>query len=140
MATSASKAGKLIRLKIGQFEFNVTNYHFETSKPLDKFNRVTAFATNAKASFVLEGTEKTTNLFEQYATSRKRFDAELVLYTPHGEGELVKTSFKDTSITYYAESYNNNDDMPYTVTVVLNAKQIDQNAGSLVFDQTDNFS
>ncbi len=105
MATSAGKASEMSFLKIGPIPetFNVLQYQFDSSKPTDKLNRVTAFATHAKASFVLEGTEKTTKLFEMYANSRKRFDAELVLNNAHGEGQLVKTVFKDTSITYYAE-------------------------------------
>lgn len=135
MATSASKASEVSFLTIGPDKYNVLQYQFDSSKPTDKLNRVTAYATHAKASFVLEGTEKTTKLFEQYANSRKRFDAELVLNNAHGEGELVKTSFKDTSITYYAEKYTTDDDMPYTITIVLNAKQIDQGAGSMIFNQ-----
>lgn len=135
MATSAGKASDIAHLTIGSEKYSVQQYQFDSSKPTDKLNRVTAFATHAKASFVLEGTEKTTKLFEQYANSRKRFDAELVLNNPHGEGELVKTTFKDTSITYYAEKYTTDDEMPYLITIVLNAKQIDSGAGSLVFNQ-----
>lgn len=135
MATSASNPSEISYLEIGSDKYNVLNYQFDSSKPTDKLNRVTAFATHAKASFVLEGTEKTTKLFEIYANSRKRFDAKLVLNNVHGEGKLMETMFKDTSITYYAEKYTTDDEMPYTITVVFNAKQIEQNAALLAFNE-----
>ena len=135
MASSAGKPSDIARLTIGSETYSVQQYQFDSSKPTDKLNRVTAFATHAKASFVVEGTEKTNKLFELYANSRKRFDAELVLNNPHGEGELSKTSFIDTSITYYAEKYTTDDEMPYLVTIVLNAKQINSGPASMVFNQ-----
>lgn len=135
MASSASNPSEISYLEIGPDRYNVLNYQFDSSKPTDKLNRVTAFATSAKASFVLEGTEKTTKLFEMYANSRKRFDAKLVLNNVHGEGKLMETLFKDTSMNYFAEKYTTDDEMPYTITIVLNAKQIDQNAASLIFNE-----
>ena len=131
----ASSASKLSRLTIDGKEYNVFQASFESLKPVDQWNRVTAFATKADARFVIEGKEDTTALFEKYANSRKRFNAKLTLYNTHDEGKLAETEFNDCSITYYASNYNSADEVPYTITVVLNPKVTKEGSAELAFDQ-----
>lgn len=131
----ASTAGKLARLTISGTEYNVFQASFESLKPVDQWNRVTAYATKADARFVIEGTADTTKLMELYANSRNRFDATLTLENTHGEGQLVKTEFKECSITYYASQYNSANEVPYTVTIMLSPKTTQQGSADLTFDQ-----
>ena len=72
MATTASK---LSRLTIDGKEYNVFQASFESLKPVDQWNRVTAFATKADARFVIEGKEDTTALFYALQESDKAEDA-----------------------------------------------------------------
>ena len=131
----ASSASKLSRLSIDGKEYNVFQASFESLKPVDQWNRVTAFATKADARFVIEGKEDTTALFEKYANSRKRFNAKLTLYNTHDEGKLTEMEFNDCSITYYSSNYNSADEVPYTITVVLNPKVTKEGSAELAFDQ-----
>lgn len=132
MATSASQ---LARLVIDGKEYNVFQSSFESLKPVDKWNRVTAYAIKADARFVIEGSGETTSLFEKYSNSRKRFHAKLTLYNTHDEGRLTEVDFQDCSITYYASNYNSADDVPYKITIVINPKLIKEGSGELAFDQ-----
>lgn len=131
----ASSAGRLARLTINGQEYNVIQFTFESIKPVDKWNRVTAFAIKADARFVLEGTGETTTLFESYANSRRRFNAKLTLYKPHDEGVLTEVNFDDCSITYYASNFNTFDEFPFKITIVINPKLIKEGSGELSFDQ-----
>ena len=131
----ASAAAKLARLSIDGKEYNVFQSKFESLKPVDRWNRVTAFATKADARFVIEGNDSTTVLFEKFANSRKRFNAKLTLYNTHEEGKLTEVEFNDASITYYSSRYNSSDAVPYTITVVLNPKVIKEGSAELAFDQ-----
>jgi hypothetical protein len=133
----ASSASKLARLTIDGKEFNVFQASFESMKPVDQWNRVTAYATKADARFVIEGTEETSVLFEKYANSRKRSNAKLTLFSTHGEGKLTEVEYKDCSITYYASKYNSFDDVPYTITIVLSPKETSEANGIMKFDQND---
>ncbi|WP_118975039.1 type VI secretion system tube protein TssD [Taibaiella koreensis] len=132
MATSASK---LAVLDVNGTEFNVFQASFESLKPVDQWNRVTAYATKADARFVIEGNDKTSKLFEMYSNSRKRFNAKLTLFNTHDEGKLVETNFNDCSITYYSSKYNSSDEVPYTITVVFSPKVTTENAAELAFEQ-----
>jgi len=131
----ASTAGKLAELTLDGKKYNVFQASFESLKPVDQWNRVTAYATKADAKFVIEGTGDTTAIFEKYANSRKRFDADLVLFNTHDEGQLVKTSYKECSITYYHSSYNSADETPYKITVVISPKTTTEGSADLTFDQ-----
>lgn len=131
----ALSAAKLARLNIDGKEYNVFQSKFESLKPVDRWNRVTAFATKADARFVIEGNDSTTVLFEKFANSRKRFNAKLTLYNTHEEGKLTEVEFNDASITYYSSRYNSSDEVPYTIIVVLNPKVIKQGSAELAFDQ-----
>lgn len=115
---------------------NVFQASFESIKPVDQWNRVTAYATKADARFVLEGNAETSAIFELYANSRKRFDAVLTLNNTHEEGKLVETHYNDCSITYYASRYNASDEVPYTITIVLSPKVTKENNVELAFAQT----
>lgn len=130
----ASSASQLARLKINGKEYNIFQASFESVKPVDQWNRVTAYATKADARFVIEGTEDTSELFALYANSRKAFDAELVLNKTNGEGELVKTEYKTCYVTYYASKYNAVDSIPYTVEIVISSRETICGPGSLQFD------
>jgi type VI protein secretion system component Hcp len=131
----ASSASKLARLAIDGKEYNVFQASFESIKPVDQWNRVTAFATKADARFVIEGKDDTTTLFEKFSNSRKRFNAKLTLYNTHDEGKLNETEFNDCSITYYSSKYNASDEVPYTITVVLSPKVTKEGSAELSFDQ-----
>ncbi|MCZ4242398.1 MULTISPECIES: type VI secretion system tube protein TssD [Pedobacter] len=131
----ATNAGKLARLTIDGKEYNVFEANFESIKPVDQWNRVTAFATKADARFVIEGKDDTTSIFEKFANSRKRFDAKLTLYSTHGEGKLVETSYKDCSITYYSSVYNSANEVPYKLVIVLSPKSTVEGNAELTFDQ-----
>ncbi|WP_162903131.1 type VI secretion system tube protein TssD [Taibaiella koreensis] len=133
MATSASK---LAVLNVDGKEYNVFQAVFESIKPVDQWNRVTAYATKADARFVIEGNENTSVLFEKFANSRKRFNAKLTLFNTHEEGKLVETEFNDCSVTYYSSKYNSSDEVPYTITIVLSPKVTRQDGGELSFAQT----
>ncbi len=130
----ASSASTLARLKLDGKEYTVHQAIFESMKPVDQWNRVTAYATKADARFVIEGTEDTATLFEKYANSRKQFDATLTLNKTNGEGKLVEEEFKECSITYYASKYDSVDTIPYTITIVISAKTTKIGAGDLTFD------
>ncbi|MDH7464186.1 type VI secretion system tube protein TssD [Chitinophagaceae bacterium 26-R-25] len=131
----ASTASKLARLTVDGKEYNVFQAGFESVKPVDSWNRVTAFATKADAKFVIEGKDDTTALFEKFSNSRKRFDAKLTLFNTHDEGKLVETEYKECSITYFSTNYNAANEFPYTVTIVLSPKTTKQGSGELTFDQ-----
>ena len=131
----ASSASKLARLFIDGKEYNVFQASFESIKPVDQWNRVTAFATKADARFVIEGKDDTSVLFEKFANSRKRFNAKLTLYNTHDEGKLTETEFNDCSITYYSSRYNAADEVPYTITPVLSPKVTKEGNAELSFDQ-----
>lgn len=131
----AESAGKLARLTLDGKEYNVFQASFESMKPVDQWNRATAFATKADARFVIEGKEDTTAIFEKFANSRNRFDAKLTLWNTHGEGKLTETEFKECSITYYASNYNSSNEVPYTLTVVLSPKTTKEGSAELSFDQ-----
>lgn len=133
MATSASE---LATLDFQGLKLNVQSYTFESIKPVDQWNRVTAYATKADARFVIEGNDKTSKLFEVFANSRKRFNSKLTLYNTHDEGKLTETEFNDCSITYYSSRYNASDEIPYTITVVFSPKEIKQDLAVLAFAQT----
>lgn len=130
----ASSASNLSRLTLDGKEYNVFQATFESMKPVDQWNRVTAYATKADARFVIEGTEDTAVLFEKFANSRKQFDAKLVLNKTNGEGELVSMDFKECSLTYYASKYDSTDPIPYTITIVINSRISTLGSGSLEFD------
>lgn len=126
----------LATLKMGKLTLNVFNASFESIKPVDQWNRVTAYATKADARFVVEGNAETSAIFEQYANSRKRVDAVLTLNNTHDEGKLVETHYNDCSITYYASRYNSSDEIPYTITFVLSPKVTKEGNVELAFAQT----
>lgn|SRR5690606_26115601 len=130
----ASSASELARLEIAGVRYNVYQASFESVKPVDQWNRVTAYATKADARFVIEGTEETSKLFALFANSRKAFDATLVLNKANGEGELVREEFKTCYVTYYASKYNAVDSVPYTVEVVISARDTTIGEGVLQFD------
>lgn len=132
----ASAAGKLAELTVSGKKYNVFNASFEAFKQVDHYNRAVTHVTKADAKFVIEGTTETSALFALFANSRKVFDAELVLFNPHAEGELMKISYKDATITYYAEDYSSTDNTHYKVTVGLSAKTIKQGDGQLDFIQS----
>ena len=132
----ASSASTLARLTIVEKDYSVIEATFESMKPVDQWNRTTAFATKADASFKIEGTENTSVLFEKYANSRKQFDASLVLNKTNGEGELVKMEFKECSLTYYASKYDSVDSVPYTITIVINSRVTILGSGELAFAYT----
>ncbi|WP_118951993.1 type VI secretion system tube protein TssD [Taibaiella helva] len=136
MASSASNASKLASVDIDGKVFNVHQASFESIKPVDQWNRVTAYATKADARFVIEGNAETSVLFEKYANSRKRFNAKLTLYNTHDEGKLVETEFKECSITYYSSKYNASDEVPYTITLVMSPKETVEKLAVLAFAQT----
>ncbi|HTC01403.1 MAG TPA: type VI secretion system tube protein TssD [Ferruginibacter sp.] len=131
----ATTAGKLARLTIDGKEYNVLQASFESTKPKDSYNRVTAYATNADARFTIEGKDGTTAIFEKYANSRNRFDAKLTLYNTHDEGKLVETDYKDSSITYYSSSFNSANETPYTLSIVISPKSTKEGNANLEFDQ-----
>ena len=131
----ANQPSKLTRLTIDGKEYNVFQASFSSDKKKDAFNRATSFATNADATFTIEGKDDTTSIFEKYANSRNRFDAKLTLYNTHEDGILVETEYKDCSITHYSSNYNNSNDNPYTLTFVLSPKSIVEGSAELVFDQ-----
>lgn len=132
MATTASK---LARLSIDGKEYNVFQASFESTKPVDQWNRVTAYATKADAQFVIEGKDDTLTLFEKYSNSRDRFNAKLTLYNTHDEGKLSETEFNDCSITQYTSKYNASDEVPYTITVTISPKVTKEGSAELAFDQ-----
>ena len=132
MATTASK---LARLNIDGKEYNVFQATFESSKPVDQWNRVTAYATKADAQFVIEGKEDTLTLFEKFSNSRTRFNAKLTLYNTNDEGTIAETEFNDCSITQYTSKYNASDEFPYTITVMLSPKITKAGSAELSFDQ-----
>ena len=131
MATTASK---IANLNLDGTDFNVHEAFFESMKPVDQWNRVTAYATKADARFVIEGTEETSKLFEKYANSRKQFNAKLTLNKTNGEGKLVEKEFNECSLTYYASKYDSFSPVPYTITIVLSAKVTKIGSGELAFD------
>lgn len=133
----ASSASKLARLTLDGKEYNVFQASFESMKPVDQWNRVTAFATKADARFVIEGTEETSKLFELFANSRKRCNAKLTLFSTHGEGKLTEVDYKDCSVTYFSSKYNSFDEVPYTITIVLSPKSTTEASAVLEFDQND---
>jgi hypothetical protein len=132
MATTASK---LARLSIDGKEYNVFQAFFESTKPVDQWNRVTAYATKADAQFVIEGKDDTLALFDKYANSRNRFNAKLTLYNTHDEAKLSETEFNDCSITQYTSKYNASDEVPYTITVTISPKVTKEGSAELTFDQ-----
>jgi len=134
MATPA--AATLATLKLDNMTLNVFQATFESIKPVDQWNRVTAYATKADARFVVEGNAETSAIFEKYANSRKRVNATLTLNNTHDEGKLVETQYNDCSITYYASRYNASDEMPYTITFVLSPKETLEGNVNLSFKQT----
>ena len=131
MATTASK---LASLTLDGKDYNVFEAFFESMKPVDQWNRVTAYATKADARFVIEGTEDTATLFEKYANSRKQFNAKLTLNKTNGEGKLVEKEFNECSLTYYASKYDSVNSVPYTITIVISAKITKIGSGELAFD------
>lgn len=130
----ASSASTLARLTLDGKEYNVFQAMFESMKPVDQWNRVTAYATKADARFVIEGTEETAALFEKYANSRKQFNAKLTLNKTNGEGKLVEKEFNECSLTYYSSKYDSVDAIPYTITIVISAKTTKIGSGELTFD------
>ena len=132
MAVSASK---LAELEMGGEKYNVIQTSFESMKSVDNQNRATSFVKQATGRFVLEGTEKASKVFEKFSNSRKRDDATLTLFNTHEDGELAKMEFKESSITYYASNYDASSDTPYTITIVLSAKEITYGSGKLEFNQ-----
>ncbi|WP_118952004.1 type VI secretion system tube protein TssD [Taibaiella helva] len=133
MATPA--AATLATLKLDNMTLNVFQATFESIKPVDQWNRVTAYATKADARFVVEGNAETSAIFEKFANSRKRCNATLTLNNTHDEGKLVETEYKDCSITYYASRYNASDEVPYTITFVLSPKVTTEGPVELAFAQ-----
>lgn len=136
MASSASNQSRLAILYFEGLELNALQCTFESIKPVDQWNRVTAYATKADARFVIEGNDKTSKLFEAFSNSRKRFNAKLTLFNTHDEGKLTEMEFIDTSITYYSSRYSASDDIPYTITVVFSPKVTKQDNAELAFAQT----
>jgi hypothetical protein len=131
----ASSASKLAELELGGEKYNVLQTSFESMKSVDTQNRATSFVKQATGRFVLEGTEKASKIFEKFSNSRKREDATLTLFNTHEDGELAKMEFKESSITYYASSYDASSDTPFTLTIVLSAKEISYGSGKLEFNQ-----
>ncbi len=131
----ANKPAKLARLSLDGKEYNVFSASFESTKPVDQWNRATAYATKADAKFTIEGKDDTTAIFEKYANSRKRFDAKLTLFNTHEEGKLVETDFKECTITYYHSSYNSSNEFPYQITITLSPKTTVEGNAELTFDQ-----
>ncbi|WP_118975040.1 type VI secretion system tube protein TssD [Taibaiella koreensis] len=132
----ANSASTLATLKLDGKTYTVFQASFESIKPVDQWNRVTAYATKADARFVIEGNAETSVIFEKYANSRKRVDAVLTLNNTHDEGKLVETNYKDCSITYYSSRYNSSDEVPYTITFVLSPKVTTEGNVELAFAQT----
>jgi len=132
----ATPASKLAVLSVDGLAYNVFQAVFESIKPVDQWNRVTAYATKADARFVIEGNAETSTIFEKFANSRKRCNAKLTLYNTHDESKLAEMEFNDCSITYYSSRYNASDEVPYTITFVLSPKVAKMDYGELSFGQT----